>query len=84
MSFRMYLVNLPVPLQNRFCNTLEKNFDVAPFVDGRCKTPVEEIQAAVDGAISKEQAVKLRQCLDHIDELNQAHFRSRTGNPSSQ
>ena len=30
---------------------------------------MEEIQAAVDGAISKEQAVKLRQCLDHIDEL---------------
>ena len=44
-------------------------FDVAPFVDGRCKTPVDEIQAAVDGAISPEQAVKLRQCLNHIDEL---------------
>ena len=47
-----------------------EKFDVAPFVHGRCKTPIEEIQAAVDGAISKEQAVKLRQCLDHIDELN--------------
>ena len=46
-----------------------EKFDVAPFVHGHCKTPVEEIQAAVDGAISKEQAVKLRQCLDHIDEL---------------
>ena len=44
-------------------------FDVAPFVDRHCKTPVEEIQAAVDGAISPEQAVKLRQCLRHIDEL---------------
>ena len=44
-------------------------FDVTPFVDGRCKTPVEEIQAAVDGVISPEQAVKLRQCLNHIDEL---------------
>ena len=44
-------------------------FDVTPFVDGRCKTPIEEIQAAVDGAISPEQAIKLRQCLDHIDEL---------------
>ena len=44
-------------------------FDVTPFVDRRCKTPIEEIQAAVDGAISPEQAVKLRQCLDHIDEL---------------
>lgn len=44
-------------------------FDVTPFVDRRCKTPIEEIQAAVDGAISPEQAVKLRQCLNHIDEL---------------
>ena len=44
-------------------------FDVTPFVDKRCKTPIEEIQAAVDGAISPEQAVKLRQCLNHIDEL---------------
>ena len=49
-----------------------ETFDVAPFVDRRCKTPIEEIQAAVDGAISPEQAVKLRQCLDHIDEL-EAH-----------
>ena len=47
-----------------------ETFDVTPFVDGRCNTPIEEIQAAVDGAISKEQAVKLRQCLNHIDELN--------------
>ena len=46
-----------------------EKFDVSPFVDVRCKTPVEEIQAAVDGAISKEQTVKLRQYLDHIDEL---------------
>ena len=49
-----------------------KTFDVSPFVDPRCKTPVSEIQAAVDGAISPEQAVKLRQCLDHIDEI-EAH-----------
>ena len=47
-------------------------FDVAPFVDRRCKTPIEEIQAAVDGAISPEQAAKLRHCLDYIDEL-EAH-----------
>ena len=44
-------------------------FDVTPFVDKRCTTPIEEIQAAVDGAVSPEQAIKLRQCLDHIDEL---------------
>ena len=29
-------------------------FDVTPFVDRRCKQPIEEIQAAVDGAISRE------------------------------
>jgi transposase len=46
-----------------------ESFDVTPFVDGRCKTPIEELQAAVDGAVSAEQAVKLRQCLNHIDEL---------------
>ena len=47
-----------------------ENFDVTPFIHGCCKTPIEEIQAAADGAISNEQAVKLRQCLEHIDELN--------------
>ena len=49
-----------------------ETFDVAPFVDKRCKTPIDVIQDAVDGAISPEQAVKLRECLKHIDEL-EAH-----------
>ena len=31
-----------------------ESFDVSPFIDHRCKTPVEEIQAAVNGAISAE------------------------------
>ena len=31
-----------------------EKFDAAPFVHGRCKTPVEEIQAAVDESVSKE------------------------------
>ena len=46
-----------------------EHFDVTPFVDRRCKTPIDVIQDAVDGAISPEQAVKLRECLNHIDEL---------------
>ena len=46
-----------------------ERFDVSPFLDRRCKSPVPEIQAAVDGAVCHEQAVKLRLCLDHIDEL---------------
>ena len=49
-----------------------ETFDVALFVDRRCKHPVAEIQAAVDGAVSREQAAKLRECLRHIDEL-EAH-----------
>lgn len=49
-----------------------EKFDVAPFVDRRCKHPLEEIQAAVDGAISREQAAKLRECLQHMDEI-EAH-----------
>ncbi len=47
-----------------------ETFDVTPFVDRRCKHSIEEIQAAVDGAISREQATKLKECLQHIDELN--------------
>jgi len=44
-------------------------FDVTPFVHKGCKHPIEEIQAAVDGSISTEQATKLREVLRHIDEL---------------
>ena len=47
----------------------DEHFDVTPFVDRRCKTPIDVIQDAVDGVISPEQAVKLRECLNHIDEL---------------
>ena len=50
-----------------------EKFDVAPFVDRRCKTPIDVIQSAVDGVICHEQAVKLRQCLNHIDQL-EAHI----------
>lgn len=44
-------------------------FDVTPYIHRRCKTPIEKIQVTVDGAISPEQSIKLRQCLNHIDEL---------------
>ena len=47
-----------------------ESFDVTPYVDRNCKHPIEEIQAAVDGAISNAQAVKLRECLKHIDEID--------------
>lgn len=47
-----------------------ESFDVTPFVDKRCKVPIPEIQAAVDGAICPQQAIKLRECLSHIDQLD--------------
>ena len=47
-----------------------ETFDVTPYIDSRCKHSIEEIQAAVNGAVSREQAVKLKECLNHIDELN--------------
>ena len=62
------LENPPYPSQN-ICLIILARVLTSPFVHGRCKTPIEEIQAAVDGAISKEQAIKLRQCLEHIDQL---------------
>lgn len=45
-----------------------ETFDVTPFFDKRCKHPIEEIQATIDGAICPEQAAKLKICLDFIDE----------------
>jgi len=64
-------------------------FDVAPFLDKRCKHPAEEVQAAVDGAICPEQAVKLRECLGHIDEIEARRTRIereiiRIANPYAQ
>ena len=56
-------------------------FDVAPFVDSRCKTPMEEIQAAVDGAISPEQAIKTSSVPQSYRRIRKASGRNRTGNP---
>lgn len=44
-------------------------FDVAPFVDGRCKTPIAQIQEAVDGCFAPEQAEKLKIIRSHMDAL---------------
>ena len=40
-----------------------QRFDVAPFINRRCKHSTEEIQAAIDGAVSREQAAKLKEAL---------------------
>jgi transposase len=47
-------------------------FDVSQFLKKGCKTPVEEIQSAVDGAICSEQAEKLRIIRTHLDDLGKA------------
>jgi len=44
-------------------------FDVAPFVDIRCKAPIEEVQAAVDGIMCVQQAEKLRIIRSHMESL---------------
>jgi len=48
----------------------DEPFDVSEFVDGRCKTPIEKIQKAVDGIMCVEQAEKLRIIRSHMDSLN--------------
>ena len=44
-------------------------FDVAPFVHGRCETPIFQIQEAVDGIFTHEQAQKLKIIRSHMDSL---------------
>jgi len=44
-------------------------FDVTPYVHGHCKTPIDVIQNAVDGAFSPEQAEKLKIIRQHIDDI---------------
>jgi transposase len=46
-----------------------ESFDVTPFVDGRCRTPIAEIQAAVDGAFNPFQAEKLKIIREHMEDL---------------
>jgi len=46
-----------------------EQFDVTPFVDRRCKTPRNDIQAAVDGSFNPFQAEKLKIIRRHMDDL---------------
>lgn len=47
-----------------------EDFDVTPFVHGRCRTPIDQIQKAVDGIFSYEQAEKLKIIRSHMDSLD--------------
>ena len=46
-----------------------EKFDVTPFVHHRCKTPIEQIQEAVDGSISPHQAGKLKIIREHMADI---------------
>ena len=46
-----------------------EEFDVTPFVHRRCKTPIRQIQEAVDGCFAPEQAEKLKIIRSHMDFL---------------
>jgi len=46
------------------------NFDVAGYIDGRCKTSPDKIQEAIDGFICSEQVQKLKIIRSHMDSLN--------------
>jgi|GEM_PF-1798988 len=43
-----------------------EKFDVTPFVNGHCKTPISEIQEAVDGDFPLAQAEKLKIIKQHM------------------
>jgi len=48
-----------------------ESFDVAPFVHGRCKTPVSVIQEAVDGNFNPYQADKLKIIREHMSNIEE-------------
>lgn len=53
------------------CSIVQHILEHPGDLDRRCKHSVEEVQASVDGAVSREQAAKLKKCLQHIDQLNE-------------
>jgi len=56
-------------ITNQLLENPGKAFDVTPFVHKRCKTPIQDIQAAVDGIMCANQAEKLRIIRSHMDSL---------------
>jgi transposase len=46
-----------------------ETFDVTPFVHGSCKTPIPQIQEAIDGTFAPEQAEKLKIIRSHMESL---------------
>jgi len=51
------------------------NFDVSPFIDGRCKAPVDKVQAAIDGFMCNEQIEKLKVIRSHMSSIEECKAR---------
>lgn len=47
------------------------DFDVTPLVSRKCKTPVDKIQAAIDGSVCPEQLHKLGIIRSHLSAINE-------------
>jgi len=55
-----------------------EKFDVAPLVDRRCKTPIPQIQEAVDGELHPMQAEKLKIIKEHMSDLSDLRNKLQT------
>jgi transposase len=57
-------------ITEQLLQTPNGNFDVAPFLDRRCKAPVDKVQAAIDGTLCAEQLDKLKIIRSHMNSLD--------------
>lgn len=48
------------PIIQQILEHPSETFDVSPYIHKRCKHPIEEIQASINGAIYPKQATKLK------------------------
>lgn len=53
-------------IMNELCIHPTGDFDVAPFISGRCKTPISKIQDAIQGNLTEDQRAKLQIILSRI------------------
>jgi len=57
---------------DRILDNPNEPFDVKPFVSKKCKSPIEAIQAAVDGEMCSEQVQKFQVIRSHLNDLDKA------------
>lgn len=50
-------------------NPLDTNFDVTPLIHGSMRAKASDLQLAIDGMITPEQALKLTIIRQHYDNL---------------